>query len=208
MALTCKYRLMAKKPDSKDDKATNPLGISRAIYALGNSVKDALIWGTAATAAVIVTANMARKDGNKVDKAILYLEKMNHKPKFVEWMGKNFQKMTGGKMVAGEIVGGKKLDLSAPVVGASLVVGWLVGHLVQLPSGLSGWNQADKAIKKYEGAAKENRDLGSENLQLASLNQALAEQNRQFAAQLEKKPALFTDMVTQSQNEPAAAVGR
>ncbi len=164
---------MKKKPDDKSE-----LGISRAVYALGNSVKDALIWGTAATVATIAILSFGREKSPRIDKIATALET------FGERNEERFQKIV--KWVNDKTK--SEIKITGPTLAASAVVGWAVGHLVQLPGSIKGWKQAQKANDKYVAVATEKN-------RLLETNAHLVDENQHYKTELKKRDISFAELV-------------
>ncbi len=176
----------AKKPDRKSG-----LGISKGVYALGNSLKDALIWGTALSVALIGVIAVGRD-----------------KSKAVRWMAEKIEKIhTGTKGLGSSFMGylqektGMKINISGPEVAAALGVGWLFGHVVQGPSFVHGYKQAQGAEDKYN-------TLKSEKDRLVDVIAQQDEENQRFRAALQKQDATFAERTQPKPQETAAVNAR
>jgi hypothetical protein len=160
--------------DKTNQKDKNELGISRTIYALGNSLKDALIWGTAVTVALIGILHYGQKN-KAISKVADQLQKGH-----VWWEG--YKKSKGMK---------------GSIIAVPLAVGWLVGHVVQGFGAAKGWKQAQKAVDKYDNLVTERESLVTANAQLI-------EENQRYRAAVEKKPESFVEMAKQQGAEAGA----
>jgi len=161
-----------------EEAQKNRLGISRAIYATGYSFKDAFIWGTAATVAVFGIITL----GSKKFPRIKTLEDMlikGHKS-WKNWSGQWLKEGVGS---------------------VAIIAGFLVGHLVQIPSGAVGWRKAQAAINKHN-------TLSAEKDQLVEANTGLMEDNgklRVALAEAEKSRPSFTERARTNAAEVNAA---
>lgn len=181
-----------QNPDSKsikkaDDKSSS-LGISRGVYALGNSLKDALIWGTALSVALIGAIAIGRD-----------------KSKAIRWVATKIEAIhTGTKGLSNTLAklaeekAGLKFNIKGPEVAAALGVGWLFGHVVQGPSFVQGFKKAQTAVDKYN-------DMADERTKLVDANAQLIDENQRYKTELEKRGVTFTELV--QQKSPEASVG-
>lgn len=171
----------AKKSDGK-----NGLGISRGVYALGNSLKDALIWGTALSVALIGVIAVGREKSTKIAWVADKIGKIHEGSKG----------MTSRLFEGLEKKLGMKIKVTGPEVAAAFGIGWLFGHVVQIPSGVQGWNKAQKAIDAHD-------TLLEEKTRLVDANAELIEQNQRYRAALEKPAATFAERSEQKPVETA-----
>lgn len=167
----------------------NNLGISRAIYAAGNSVKDAFIWGTIVTVGMIATIAFGKKaQVGFINEAVKTIEEFHVASK--EWFGKVFKKLLG--------LSGAKVELpelTATEIAASIVAGGIVGHAVQIPGGVKGWHDAQKATDKYSALSDERDKLVDANAALILRNQSFREKLQQIA------PTSYTELAEKSKTE-------
>jgi hypothetical protein len=161
----------AKISDSdKAEEAKNRLGISRTIYAVGYSLKDALIWGAGALAVLIPTLHYFRET----------------RP--IKWVVDTFG---GHKENSFKARLAKKFPDAGPIVLLSFSLAWLFSHIVQIPSSVQGWKKAQAAIDKHNM-------LHAEKDQLVEANTVLMEDNEKLKAALaeaEKKRPPLTDRI-------------
>ena len=149
--------LIVKKAneDAKPEPGSkHNLGISRTIYALGYSFRDAFIWGTAASIAVFTSVTL----GNK------------YKIKFIEQFSEKL-------IQADEWL---KSKTKGPVLSVSIIAGFIVGHIIQIPSGARGWKKAQEAIERHDKVLSENTRLVEATSILAEDNEIL--KNKLMAA--------------------------
>jgi hypothetical protein len=154
----------ANEEGKTEPGAKHSLGISRTIYAAGYGLKDGIVWGTVAAAALFTVLTVGK---NKKIPGV--------KP-FAEGLVREHNRLHHWfKEKASSI---KFLKWVEPaVVEASVVVWFLVGHLVQIPSSALGWKKAQDAIDKHE-------KILSENVRLVEATSILAEDNETLKAKL------------------------
>src|SRR5689334_7181061 len=97
-AIRSKHSGLHMNPAKKREDA-NQLGISRSVYAIGNSFKDALIWGTAATAGLIGVIAVGRNRSGAVRWLAENIEKAHVGTKeFTQRLLKGASQSTGIKL--------------------------------------------------------------------------------------------------------------
>jgi len=167
-----------KSSHGKADEKNNKLGISRGIYAFGYSFKDAFIWGTAITAALIPIIHSMRE--TKLLKWIKISSQNN-------WLKEKIEKLKD------------LVPKWGPSIGLAAGLGWTISHIIQIPSAIVGWNKAQTAINKHAA-------LGVEKSQLVTLNQHLQEENNALKASLAKIAEVPHTERLQSRTAASAAV--
>jgi hypothetical protein len=170
-----------KKSDATDDlsEAHGParkLGLSKIVYGLGMSARDALVTFVVATIAIAPFIYKGQGKGGFIDKVALWPDKIHSK-----W-----------KEVLGDRAGkaGKALVISASI---ATIISW-VAHL---PGLFRGPQKIEEARNTFNDEVEANHQLGKEN---AVLTEELKRKTLALAA-AEKKSSSFTQRLKAS--EPA-----
>ena len=137
---------------SKDRHERNSLGISRFIYALGESAKDGLVLFGVATLAFLAVFVLGKNNKyiNQLKKT-LYESEHIVKAFVIELWNKVFNQRV-------QVAPVEDYTKKTPwAVAASF--GFLASHLGQLPGLRRGYRKVDSAIRKYDAAMAENAEL-------------------------------------------------
>jgi|GEM_PF-997653 len=131
--------------EEKNAEAAKSLGISSAIYGLGYTVKDAFISFAIATSVAFGVIFLGSRPGNFIDRSTTSF--YNGYKKVEEYLS---SRMNGMKST------GSKLGTAASI---AIAFGWVVSHIVQIPSYFNGTSKVDKAIETHAHLIDENKIL-------------------------------------------------
>jgi hypothetical protein len=163
------------------------LGISRSIYATGNSAKDGFIGFILITGTLIGAIAFGKSRGHDVIKMI----EENSRNTQGLW-----KESRVGKYLEPYIAKIKRW-LNGPTIALSAGIGYVASHFVMIPSAAVGWKKAQRAVDKYN-------NLSDEKERLVNANAELIAENQEYKAALEKNSKPFTERV---RAEPGVAAG-
>lgn len=151
----------------------NSLGISRSIYALGESAKDGLIVAAVASAAFLAVFKFGENY-----KLVDQLKKWVYR---IEYHSKAYPLQLWNKTFKQTIPIKPPEDYREKTpFAAAMAFGWLVSHIGQLPGLRKGYKKVDNAIKKYDAVIAENTNLKEKLAACEELPAAGAQEERQL----------------------------